>query len=415
MKILGILLALVLVTSIFGFSGFALAEDEPIEAAEPVEIEAEEIGDPGITPDSALWGLDRALERISLALTFNRAAKAKKGLAHAQERLLEVKVMIQERKMEAAEEAITEHGKAFGKAKKEIEEIEDGESEEGTKETLKEIMIVQDELEEHEDQMELVDEIVTQEIIPELPEDEAEEAKKIIARAIVNTEAVETQVITKKDNAKLMLKAITEKPEAEIEEEIEEIEEESGLNTGRKNRARKTIERARKKIKEIKEEENINLDEIEYQLDEVEESLEEDFEDVENVTEEVKEYGNNISRLARQLRIAKQEGNFTEAHQALVTAARSQHFAVLERVKENLPEHVREKFEEKIQAMRQKLEEKNLPAPGGKGKGQDGEEGNETEEEEDEPECTVDADCEEGQVCVEGECEESEDEGNQSE
>jgi len=33
-----------------------------------------------VTPDSPLWGVKLAIERIDLALTFNRAAKSEKGL-----------------------------------------------------------------------------------------------------------------------------------------------------------------------------------------------------------------------------------------------------------------------------------------------------------------------------------------------
>jgi len=41
----------------------------------------------------ALYPIDRALERINLALTFNKARKAEKGLNMARERLLEAKKM----------------------------------------------------------------------------------------------------------------------------------------------------------------------------------------------------------------------------------------------------------------------------------------------------------------------------------
>ena len=54
--------------------------------------------DVGIAPDSALYGLENAFKKISLALTFNKKAKAKKELGIARERLREIKLMIEKNK-----------------------------------------------------------------------------------------------------------------------------------------------------------------------------------------------------------------------------------------------------------------------------------------------------------------------------
>ena len=59
--------------------------------------------DVGIAPDSALYGLENAFKKISLALTFNKKAKAKKELGIARERLREIKLMIEKNKLDAAE------------------------------------------------------------------------------------------------------------------------------------------------------------------------------------------------------------------------------------------------------------------------------------------------------------------------
>ena len=106
--------------------------------------------DPGVTPDSFLWGLDRAIERISLLLTFDKSAKAKKGLAHARERLLEVKAMIEQKKLDAAEKAKEEHGRALGRVKDKIKEIKDEDPEDEIEDELD----VEDGVEEHESEIE---------------------------------------------------------------------------------------------------------------------------------------------------------------------------------------------------------------------------------------------------------------------
>jgi len=107
-----------------------VTEESSSEVIEGVVTE-EEVAEAGTTPDNKLlWGLDRAIERISLALTLGKSAKAQKGLAHARERLMEVKAMMAEKRIEAAERAQEQHGLALGKVKKQIEEAKSEGSEE---------------------------------------------------------------------------------------------------------------------------------------------------------------------------------------------------------------------------------------------------------------------------------------------
>lgn len=59
----------------------------------PVQTLAQEDGDPGMTPDSLLYGLDKAYERIQLILARDEASKAKLHLEFAAERIAETKAM----------------------------------------------------------------------------------------------------------------------------------------------------------------------------------------------------------------------------------------------------------------------------------------------------------------------------------
>lgn len=61
--------------------------------------------DPGVTPDSSLWGLDRAIEKIGIALTFDKGKKVEKRLAVANERLAEVRAMLDKNDTESTEKA----------------------------------------------------------------------------------------------------------------------------------------------------------------------------------------------------------------------------------------------------------------------------------------------------------------------
>src|SRR3989338_7834341 len=107
------------------------------QTAQPAE-------DPGVTPDSFLWGLDKALDNLNLLLTFDKGEKAKKGIEIARERLLEVKAMVEENKLEAAEKAKEKHGKTLVKVNQNINEIEDDDS----TEEIKEVIEIEKELEE---------------------------------------------------------------------------------------------------------------------------------------------------------------------------------------------------------------------------------------------------------------------------
>jgi len=66
----------------------------PLVMAQTIEQEA------GITPDSPIWKLEVAMEKIMMALTFQQKDKINYGLKIAEERLAEMKVMISKNKPE---------------------------------------------------------------------------------------------------------------------------------------------------------------------------------------------------------------------------------------------------------------------------------------------------------------------------
>src|SRR3989344_5860288 len=86
------------------------------------QSEAQEISeDVGIAPDSRLYGLENAFKKISLALTFNKEAKARKELDISKERLREVKLMIERNKPEAAQKAEERHREIIEKLRERLE------------------------------------------------------------------------------------------------------------------------------------------------------------------------------------------------------------------------------------------------------------------------------------------------------
>lgn len=70
---------------------------------------AQELPGPGITPDSWLYGLDKAFESLQMALTFDPVAKAGLHIQFAGERLAEAKAMIEKGRPEFVPDLVKEH------------------------------------------------------------------------------------------------------------------------------------------------------------------------------------------------------------------------------------------------------------------------------------------------------------------
>jgi hypothetical protein len=121
-KSLTILITLLL---IFTVPVLAVHEDGHEEIAEEENELTDE--DAGITPDSPLWGVERAFERINLALTFDKAAKARKRLVIARERLAETSAMVKAKKLDHAARAQERHDRVLEEAEKDISEVSDEE------------------------------------------------------------------------------------------------------------------------------------------------------------------------------------------------------------------------------------------------------------------------------------------------
>lgn len=81
----------------------------------------------GTTPDSLFYFLDTAMEKISLAMTFNANTKAEKRLEMAEERLSEVEEMALKGKIKAMTKAEEGHKKLLMKVQEKIEMSDDSE------------------------------------------------------------------------------------------------------------------------------------------------------------------------------------------------------------------------------------------------------------------------------------------------
>jgi hypothetical protein len=199
----------------------------PVVAQETTETVEDSEDESGVTPDSPLYGLDRAIERLQLSLTFDRAAKAKMGLRFAAERLEEVRQMIEEKKISSAERAKTEYDEIIETVEEDIDQIvatsdvSDLEIEIDIETSLDELVNRANDLKER----------LSIKIKGTLNPEEELLVQDLIDSFKTRAEEVKIQVKNKKNEIMIKIKERTgkslEEIENEFEEEFEEEEDES--------------------------------------------------------------------------------------------------------------------------------------------------------------------------------------------
>ena len=204
----------------------------PVVLAQENEIVSE---DPGVTPDSFLWGVDKALEQISLLLAADPEAKAAKGLEIARERLLEVKAMAEAKNLPALEKAQNEHSKILLKVKENIKSMADDDPEAQLENELK----IEKELQEHEKEIEEVSAKLKVKIKVEgvLSAEQQAQLDEFLASLSESAEDVKVEIKNKKESTKVTIKEKTGKSEEEIEDDVEKSEREQGIGEEIKVRA----------------------------------------------------------------------------------------------------------------------------------------------------------------------------------
>lgn len=85
------------------------------------ELEFDAEAQAGVTPDSAMYGLENAMERIRLAMAFGSEAKAEVALRQAEEKLAEIKLMMDKGDEDAIEKARANHQRKLERANQAIE------------------------------------------------------------------------------------------------------------------------------------------------------------------------------------------------------------------------------------------------------------------------------------------------------
>ncbi len=212
--------------------------------------------DPGVTPDSFLWGLDNAIDRLNLLLTFDEGKRARKGLEVARERLLEVRAMIEENKLDAAEKAKEEHGKTLVKVKESVQDLK----EDNSLEEIEDVIEIEKDLEKYDDEVEeTFDELkIKIKIEGELTQEQRQLIDSLLNSFKDGIGELEIEIKNKKDKTKIKIKQETGKSDEETEIEIEDLEKEKGIR--KQEKAFEAIQDAEEELDDILKEKEISQD-----------------------------------------------------------------------------------------------------------------------------------------------------------
>lgn len=209
--------------------------------------------DAGVTPDSPLWGLDKSLEQIELLLASGEVEKAKIHLKHANERLLEVKIMIEQNKLDDAEKAKEDHKEKIEKAKQEIDDI-DADDEDSIEDEVE----LEIEIDEQENSIEEVEREIEIKIKGSLTAEQQAAIDALIESFKDSNNEVRIKIEAKKEEIKIKIRERTGMDDDEIEEEFEEHQN----KTITMERAEEQIEDAEEQINEAKQDAREELGEL---------------------------------------------------------------------------------------------------------------------------------------------------------
>ena len=306
--------------------------------------------DVGIAPDSPFYGLENAFKKISLALTFSKEAKARKELDIARERLREVRLMIEENKLDAAEKAKIRHEEISQKLKARFENKVDADEDE-----IELQAEIENEIEEQEAE---IGDIKTRiEIKGELSDEQRAKLMELVENLKSSGNDVRLKIDSRKDRLKIKLKekGLTE---IEIEERIKS-ERETGSDNALTNRiehVKREIEKSREHLDQNKNNlDNDKLAELRGQLDTADETLSEAGKKVEEKKyDEARELINKALRLA--VLVRGNEKRFEANREILRDELKRE---VGEERLERAREKLREK-EERLEVKRERLEARKI-------------------------------------------------------
>ncbi|MDP1695315.1 MAG: DUF5667 domain-containing protein [archaeon] len=352
----------VLAIALIGLMLFALpivAAEETLDASAQAEVDSiasdNLAADPGVTPDSAMYGLKTGWEKLGLMFTFNQEKKAQKELALAEKKLLEVKKMAEKGNVKAMERAQERHDALLERARLRLDSIQEDTEESQVKITAEKIVGLQRAIAAHENRIEVLKDILAEQNLS----DEARTAiETAVAKMENKTQAIEQKLEERKDKIKTRLRAVTEKTDSEVSDDITEIEDREGLTAAKKAIAERRIQNTEEALIRVKakvaEEKAAGTDvsSAEASIAEAEKNLadakvllaEGKYGEAISAIKPVSNYGRNLSVVVQAMNQARKE-NRTEKVQELVDKAKEDGLTLREEVKQEVQERAQEKQE----------------------------------------------------------------------
>ncbi len=312
-----------------------------------------------ITPESSLYGLNNAYERISLALTFNKAKKAQKGLNFARERILAAKKLVAENKLEHLQRLKEDHKRLLDDAKANLEKI----SEDDSEEEINKQADLKIRLEDQQNILEEVSSSADLKIVGKLSEEQLAKLNDFLNSLDKNIGEVKIKLNDKENKLKIRLKN-SGKTDKEIEDKLKEIEEKHKLSEVKLKNAEKDVERLEQKLEKLKEIVQKHKDRGRDVVD-----MEQRLQDVEGIIKEIKTKleTNDLEQIRALIKKAHQLLNFREAFRALenndnekLTELKKLRIEKLSEIKKDIKElkEVRKELKETRETEREAIKEK---------------------------------------------------------
>lgn len=220
-----VLIAFLMLALPFALGQKDKGDNPPIVLPGTWDVNVEVRQEAGVTSASLWWGIERVMEQLNIALTFDPATKAKKGLAYADERLAEMQVLLTQNKFAEANEAQESYDTELDNAIDNIEQIEsDAETADAEKE-LEEVATLQTLIETHSQKVsEIKDKILVRQK-DRMTEEQIANLGEVFRKISHKSQELKSRTSEKREKIKLKYKVLneaTDKEVAKVEQKIQQ-------------------------------------------------------------------------------------------------------------------------------------------------------------------------------------------------